>query len=59
MFKDSTNQEVLGTCDVCHKQKMVSYCPLCKAWLCDQCQRDWAGRGLAALKRFLDYGRAI
>lgn len=50
--------EYFGVCDVCGQGKLVTYCSLCNASLCATCRTDWAGRGIAALKRFLT-GRRV
>jgi hypothetical protein len=47
----------LGTCEVCARVrgdtsvKPVTYCRLCKAWICGDCGRDWPARVRAALLR--------
>lgn len=43
-----------GTCDVCAlvdhdaSEKDVGYCPMCKAWMCEQCRVSPARRARAA-----------
>lgn len=45
----------LGTCEVCARvrgdtsAKPVTYCRLCRAWICSACARDWPARARAAL----------
>lgn len=47
----------LRTCDVCNlvfgdgTAKLVKYCGLCDAWMCDRCRGDWMARTMAATKR--------
>lgn len=46
-----------GPCEVCGYDrgdwttKIVRYCRLCDAWICDRCWHDWPARARAALKR--------
>lgn len=48
-----------GVCDVCRllegntQQKMVCWCGLCQAWLCDKCRNNPVRRALAAAKQKL------
>lgn len=47
----------MRSCDVCRlvfddgREKLVKYCGLCKAWMCDKCRGDWMARTVAATKR--------
>lgn len=46
-----------GNCDVCvlvwddRSLKRVSYCGMCKAWLCSKCQKRLDQRTIAAIIR--------
>ena len=46
-----------GTCEVCwlvsgdKSIKIVTFCPSCRAWMCDACKRNPLKRGFAALLR--------
>lgn len=31
--------------------KPVTYCEMCKEYLCEPCEKDWIRRGLAAIKQ--------
>jgi hypothetical protein len=39
-----------GQCDVCRLvdgdtgSKLVEYCNICKAWICDACRKNWPRR---------------
>jgi hypothetical protein len=45
----------VGICDVCRlvkndtSTKLVQYCHVCNAWICDVCRVDWVARAKAAL----------
>lgn len=49
----------VGRCDVCVRvrndltAKPVRYCSVCKAWLCEDCERDWWARARAAVLKLL------
>lgn len=50
-------QQAKGQCDVCvlvkgeHALKRVSYCGMCKAWLCESCRKRLDQRTIAAIIR--------
>lgn len=57
-----------GVCEAClridrdNRIKNVTFCPLCNAWLCDSCKRNWPRRAKAAALRQisnLGYHRGI
>lgn len=45
----------MGVCTCCERldgdtsPKMVAYCSVCDAWLCDECREDYWRRARAAL----------
>lgn len=47
-----------GICRVCElldndkRKKVVNYCYLCKALICEKCEPNYLRRGMAALKNF-------
>ncbi len=51
--------QAVGVCDQCRllrgdqSSKPVTWCGVCRAWLCEMCRRNPMGRALAALKRRL------
>lgn len=50
-------KEQFGLCDVCvlaldnREEKSVSFCTLCKAWLCASCRGRYDMRAIAMLKQ--------
>jgi len=45
-------------CDVCrlvppidNRVKLCTYCPVCDAWICEECQNDWGRRARASAMR--------
>lgn len=43
----------IGKCHICKEQKTITFCKFCGHWMCSACRKDWAQRGLAALKAWL------
>jgi hypothetical protein len=49
-------------CDICRlldystEQKLCGYCPMCDAFICEQCSTNWPRRIKAAIKRKLEPG---
>lgn len=57
MKKKNMKQEKYGICDV-HKWAygdntnfIVRYCSACKAWICEECRKNYTIRAIAAIKR--------
>lgn len=44
---------IIGKCHICTAQKPIAFCPFCNHWMCRECRKSWAARGLAALKVWL------
>jgi hypothetical protein len=47
--------KVMGVCDVHalldndRRERPVMFCPMCQAWICDECRGNWGRRARAAL----------
>jgi hypothetical protein len=54
----------MQTCTVCWyndgdaRPKMCFYCPVCDAWICENCQWNWGRRALASTRRIAEQMRA-
>ncbi len=46
----------LPRCALCGTIEGVTYCARCGVWLCPRHRRDWVGRTIGAVKKFLGIG---
>lgn len=60
--RKNTREIRIGKCDVCtlvfkdESVKQVQYCNICRAWLCEKCERLWWARFRAAVMRHVRSG---
>ncbi len=49
--------KIQGQCDCCklvdgdEKFKVVKYCEICDAYICEKCEKNWIKRSIAYLKK--------
>ena len=53
IYSDAPGEEMdrhIGKCHICEQETRISFCPLCRHWICKEDRYDWFQRAWAALK---------